>query len=173
MEENLTPLYDLPLYTELNHGTPGSLALAERCELLSEILLDSESLLAAHSVLRGLLAYLDTLHYQLLVSMSASCNTTEGEYETDKTQQNAGRDPAMASASTTAIPIGDSVLVLPEPGWQPETVSLCHYCATLASQLLLLPRESTDEHVSGLVGLLYELVALLVEELRSTEPALA
>ncbi|PWW11562.1 hypothetical protein [Mangrovibacter plantisponsor] len=168
METNLTPLYDLPLYTELNHGTPGPLALAQRCELLSEILLDSEGLAEAHSVLRGMLAYLDTLHYQLLVSMSAPGNTTEGEHAADKTQENADRDPAMAS--TTAIPIGDAILVLPEPGWQPETASLCHYCATLASQLLLLPRNSSGEHVSGLVGLLYELVALLVQELRATEP---
>ena len=122
------------LYSELELSTPDLSTLAERCKLLTEILLDCTSLPQVQPVSRCLAAYLDVFQTELDKSM-ADFRIVEFSHEQS----------------------------LPQPGvWLLEdTETQCNYCRAL-NHVLLISHFDRDM-LPYLTGLLHDIAHAMAE----------
>jgi len=122
------------LYSELELSTPDLSTLAERCKLLTEILLDCTSLPQVQPVSRCLAAYLDVFQTELDKSM-ADFRIVEFSHEQS----------------------------LPQPGvWLLEdTETQCNYCRAL-NHVLLISHYDRDM-LPYLTGLLHDIAHAMAE----------
>lgn len=125
------------LYSELTVGHPDFIDLAERCELLTQILLDCQSVAQYQPVCRCLVAYLDALKHALSENMSEMCIL----------ELTANEAPEQQQAWLTA-----------------DSDVQCDYCHATAISLMQTTQEPNAE---TLAGLLHDLVSYMTYELKA------
>jgi hypothetical protein len=124
-------------YSELSVGNPDFIDLAERCELLSQIIVDASHSESITPVLRCLSAYLEKL--------SVSLDEDMGSYRVIE-----------LSAPNASVPLQNWVLA--------DSDLQCEYCRTLTA--LLLRNVGCLNEREVLTGLLHDLISSLAFELK-------
>ena len=125
------------LYSELTVGKPDFINLAERCELLTQILLDCHTPEQTRPVCRCLSAYLEALR--------------------------AAMDDAMSELRVLELTTNEPVTE--EQGWfVSDSETQCDYCQSVTQSLL---KEHEAEHAETLSGLLHDLVSFMSAELKA------
>ncbi|MDQ4431555.1 hypothetical protein ACSFCW_02725 [Yokenella regensburgei] len=133
-----TPAFTPLIYSELTVGRPDFISLAERCELLTQILLDCQPGEDTAAVCRCLAAWLDALSVALDNSMS--------DFRV-----------VQLTAATLSGSAGE---------WLSDDSALqCDYCRALNQALLLLP--ANEQAHRPLRGLLHDVVGYMTEELKA------
>ncbi|MBB1201038.1 hypothetical protein EGM70_12115 [Enterobacteriaceae bacterium 89] len=136
-EQTIYHDYNPALYSELSVGNPDFIDLAERCELLSQIIVDANETETIAPVLRCLSSYLHKLSVSLEEDMS---ELRIIELTTEK---------VMASSRQWIF--ADSDLQ-------------CEYCQALT--LLLMRNNYRDNEREVLTGLLHDLISFMTYELK-------
>ncbi|MCX9061367.1 hypothetical protein NLN94_10505 [Citrobacter portucalensis] len=138
MENNTVDNFFCPhFYTELSCNKLDFINLAERCELLTQILLDCENVQQMRPIFRCLGAYLDALQQSLNESMS---------------------DFRVAELTVAeSLPEFDSWLL-------DDSFLQCQYCQALNQALLKSTLSHSINFV--LAGLLHQLVSYMTKELK-------
>jgi len=136
------------LYSELNFGTPDVIDLAERCELLAQILLDCRTIEQYQPVCRCLIAYLDALKPALNETLS---------------------DLRIIELTVDEMPPETKEWLLVDSDTQ------CDYCMVTAYSLL---QTTDKADAATTAGLLHDLVCYMGDELKaprflSSEPQTA
>lgn len=125
------------LYSELTEGNPDFIDLAERCELLTQILLDCKTLAQYQPVCRCLISYLGALKHAL--------------------------EDDMSDLRILELTVDHE---LPEEqGWlMADSDIQCAYCHVTAVSLL---KTHDEADAATLAGLLYDLVSYMTDELKA------
>jgi hypothetical protein len=125
------------LYSELTVGHPDIIDLAERCELLAQILLDCKTVEQYQPVCRCLIAYLDALKLAFDETLS---------------------DLRIIELTVDEIP-------LKEPNWLvADSDTQYEYCRVTAYSLL---HAEDEADAATTAGLLHDLVCFMCDELKA------
>lgn len=134
MTKPFTPL----IYSELTVRHPDFIDLAERCELLTQILLDCQYAEDAAPVCRCLAAYLDALYDSLDETMA---------------------DFRVMQLTTESLPQSSDEWL------NADSATQCDYCRALNQALILLPKNEQVQF--PLRGLLHDVVGFMAGELKA------
>jgi hypothetical protein len=135
--EHIHQFYNPASYSELSANNPDFIDLAERCELLSQIIVDANGTESITPVLRCLATYLHRLGLSLEEDMSCQ--------------------RVLELTDTTTLP--------PSNKWIFADSDLqCEYCQTLTT--LLIRHVCSPEERESLVGLLHDLISAMAFELK-------
>ena len=125
------------LYSELTVGKPDFIDLAERCELLTQILLDCDTPEQTRPVCRCLSAY--------LVAMRVALNDTMSNFRVLELTASESAEEAQSWFIT-------------------DSETQCGYCQSVTQSLL---KENEAKNAGTLSGLLHDLVSFMVADLKA------
>jgi hypothetical protein len=125
------------LYSELTVGKPDFIDLAERCELLTQILLDCRTPEQTRPVCRCLSAY--------LAALSVSLNDTMSELR------------VLELTTSGPVDAGQNNFIC-------DSETQCEYCRSVTQSLL---KEDEANNAETLSGLLHDLVCLMSADLKA------
>ena len=136
-EQTIYHDYNPALYSELSVGSPDFIDLAERCELLSQIIVDAHETETIAPVLRCLSCYLHKLSLSLEEDMS---------------------DLRIVELTS------ENKIALPKQWIFADSDQQCEYCQALTSLLMCNTSQSGERAV--LTGLLHDLISYMTLELK-------